>query len=525
MARARFPGMQPGGAITDPLRVARPGRICYSAFMKPINLCVMIPLSLALSAFTQSAFTQSAFAQPEDLSTPRTSFASADRLVGLYVFHWYTPTTGQTQGVWKPVEGRENWDGSEEFWTRQVKDMMACNPDLLLVHLIDTHEPQRINLFRALSALRLQGWQTPAVAPFLDPAITFYGPPDHQPHLDFAVSADRDTFADQFVRFFSQYYAASQDTAADSHLGRIDGKALLHVWAVNPPQIRNKEILTRDHLLTYLRGRYPNLFANGFFLGGPLPMDGIAWADEYNRSFVGYTGDYLLKDNNVASFKPGHYDTLNRFLARNGGQGYVQAWNRIIADPAINRAWIESWNEYTEGTGLYETGNLAPDLSGGGFQPHPDQWGPHGRYYIDLTAQKAAAWNRVPELASAVLWHNLPDRMAAGSRYRATVIVRNEGDTRWTTDYRFAQSSTDPVQFAKSPASIDPIQHETEKYSGVFRGRPVTFEFDLEAPGRNGNYETHWRMRDSAGAAFGATLSKTLTVDGGTDEGAGVRVR
>src|SRR5256885_1166375 len=86
-------------------------------------------------------------------ATPGRAFASSDKIVAAYVFQWFIVGGGQTQGVWHPLEGRANWDGSVAFWTRQVKDMMDANVDLLYVHLIPDFETQRINLFTALFQL------------------------------------------------------------------------------------------------------------------------------------------------------------------------------------------------------------------------------------------------------------------------------------------------------------------------------------------------------------------------------------
>lgn len=457
-----------------------------------------------------------ALAQPDYLGTPGRAFQTSENLVGLYVFHWYTPTTGQTKSVWKPVEGRPAWDGSVAFWREEIKDMMAANPDFLLVHLIDHHEPQRIHLFEALSSLRAEGYQTPPVVPFLDPAITFYGPPDHLRHLDFAHTADRRLFLDQFLKFFRQYDTANPDPHADSYLGTINGKLMLNVWGVGPPQIVNKDLLTRPFVEDYLRQEDSTRFGNGVFWSSIIPQDGFTWSDEYNRSFVGYTGDHLLLDRNVASLKPGHYDTLDRFLARDSGAGYVNAWNRLRNNSGINRVLIESWNEYTEGTGLYEVANLEPDYSDPAYQPHEDRWAEDRRFYITETATQAAAWNSVPDRDAEFLWHNLPERMEAGSRHTVRIIVRNTGDLPWTGRGGYHLRETDPGQprLLTAPVFIHDATHEIPKYGGIFRGRPVELRFTITAPRTNGTRETAWRMHQNE-VPFGATLEHTVEIYGG----------
>lgn len=463
-------------------------------------------------------FTAPAFARPGPNLSEGRAFQATENLVGLYVFHWYTPTTGQTKSVWKPVEGRLNWDGSVDFWRAEIKDMMAANPDYLLVHLIDHHEPQRVNLFEALSQLRAEGYQTPPVVPFLDPAITFFGPPDHMRHLDFAHTADRRLFLDQFLRFYQQYATASTDPEALSYLGTMDGKPMLNIWGVGPPQINNKDLLTREFAESSLEQEGGDFFASGVFWSSIIPQDGFTWSDEYNRSFVGYTGDYILFDRNVASLKPGHYDTLDRFLARDNGNGYVNAWNRARGKDGVNRVLIESWNEYTEGTGLYEVANLEPDTTDPAYAPHADRWADDPRFYIRTTAQQASQFNSMPERDAVFLGHDLPDQMQAGSRHVIRVLVRNAGDLSWRGRDGFQLRQTDDVlpRLVAAPVVIDDATHEIPTYGGIFRGRPVEFRFSITAPDVNGRRETAWRMHQGD-QAFGETLTHTIEIVGGKE--------
>lgn len=459
-----------------------------------------------------------ALPEPSFLGTPGRRYTSADRTVGVYVFHWYTPGRGQTRSVWKPREGREAWDGSVEFWKRQVKDILDANVDILYVHLIDQFEPERVNLFRALAELRAEGFRTPSVVPFLDPAITFYGPPDHQPHVDMAVEADRNRLVEQYARFCERYFSVNTDPHAESYLGTMDGKPMLNIWSVGAPQVKNKDALRREHVENGLRERLGGSFAKGIFMSSIIPDDtGLAWSDEWNRSFVGYCGDYWLKDKHVASLKPGHYDTLDRFLARNEGKGYAEAWDRIIVDRDVRRVLIESWNEYTEGTGMYEVANLEPDASDPAYRPHQDSWGSDPRTYINLTAEKAARFNNVKELDSRFLRHDFPAEMKAGSTATVTVIVRNEGDTPWIGPAGFAlgQLGSDQTRLLSKPVGVDDLAHEVQKYGGVFRGRPVRFSLKVTAPEAPGELTSHWSMMTLGGRPFGERLEWKITVSAG----------
>ena len=96
--------------------------------------------------------------------------------------------------------------------------MMAANIDMLYVHLIPSSEEQRVNFFQALNQLRLDGYDVPKVAPFLDPLITWY----KQPLIDVATTTGKDTFVSQYIRFFNQYFSANPDPYADDYLAHAD---------------------------------------------------------------------------------------------------------------------------------------------------------------------------------------------------------------------------------------------------------------------------------------------------------------
>ena len=96
--------------------------------------------------------------------------------MAISVFHWFTANGGQLTGPWRPIEGRTNWTGTPDWWKGQIKQMMMANIDVLYVHLIpELWRRQRVNLFIALNQLRAEGYDTPKIAPFLDPMITWDG--------------------------------------------------------------------------------------------------------------------------------------------------------------------------------------------------------------------------------------------------------------------------------------------------------------------------------------------------------------
>jgi hypothetical protein len=455
-------------------------------------------------------------------ATPGRAFASTDKIVAAYVFHWYGVGIGQTQSVWHPVEGRNNWDGSVAFWQRQVKDMMDAGIDVLYVHLIPNYEPQRVNLFTALRQLRDAGYKVPQVAPFLDPAITF--DPIYLGPVDLCTTAGKDVFVGQYVRFFNQYRAANNDLEGDSYLATVDGHPVLNTWALGANL--NPGCLTRQDVTSRLAASLGSLFGNGIYMVA-ISASGITWADEANRVFVGnYGGSAYLIDGISATVKPGQWDPSidvapGRFLARSGGTAYSNAWTAINGNPALKRVHIESWNEYVEGTGLYEADPSQAYWQLEEYPQRSDTWGATARNYIDTTAQKAAAFNNVADLDARFLDAALPAQMEPGEKATATITVRNEGDAQWRASTGFklnvswGNGTVQSFPLVDSQNEVDqradPLFAGKGGYGGVFRGRPVTFQVSITAPATAGTYSPVLQMAQGA-TAFGLTLAKPIKV-------------
>ena len=165
---------------------------------------------------------------PSLYSTAPENFTTNSHVVSTDVFTWFTSDGGQVSGPWQPLEGRAAWTGDVPFWEDQVKQMMSANIDILYVHMIDSFDQQRINLFQALSDLRSQGYDVPKVAPFLDPTIIW----NNQPPVDLATTAGKDAFVGEYIKFFNQYYSVNTDPAADSYLATMNGRVELDTWHV-----------------------------------------------------------------------------------------------------------------------------------------------------------------------------------------------------------------------------------------------------------------------------------------------------
>jgi len=462
-------------------------------------------------------------AQPaEGLFTPRPSFDYTNRLVSVSVFQWFTANGGQLSGPWRPVEGRANWTGTTDFWRTQIKQMMAANFDILYVHLIPSSEEQRVNLFRALYQLRREGWNVPKVAPFLDPMITWH----QQPPVDVATAAGKDTFVGQYIRWFNQYYSVNPDAYADDYLARINNRPLLDTWHVKF-NLTNLSMLSRADVESRLRDAFAAqhpLFTNGIYMVTTAYNDPtFVWADEKVPQFEINQYSALVRWRGLLTvqLKGGYWDQNIRnpgdFLPRAGGVPYSNAWSRLNR-AVLNRVYVESWNEYDEGSGIYAAHPGPPYIKPGSGNTNTDVWSlANDPYeYIRTTARGAAAFNDWPERDAKILWHNLPTRLQPGETRAATVIVRNEGDAFWSeaAQYRFGQNEAlDPVLFGPARCLINDAQDDIPTYGGIFRGRPKTFTLALQAPATPGFYTNHWRMLQEGVGWFGEELVHTIRVD------------
>ncbi|MBI3852376.1 MAG: tandem-95 repeat protein [Verrucomicrobia bacterium] len=468
-------------------------------------------------------FPRSSPAQPSGgLFTPRPSFNATNHLVSVSVFHWFTSNGGQLTGPWRPVEGRANWTGEPEFWKGQIKQMMSANIDMLYVHLIPSSEQQRINLFQALNQMRRDGYDVPKIAPFLDPLITW----NQQPLVDVATTAGKDTFAGQYIRFFNQYFSVNQDPFADDYLGRIDGRVVLDTWHVKF-NLSNLNSLTRSDVETRLRSAFAQnhpVFTNGIrMVTTALNDPTLTFADEKVPQFeiTEYFRVAQWLTTRSVQLKGGYWDQNIRnpgdFLARNGGRDFSNAWNQVDRN-IVRRVYLESWNEYDEGSGLYAANTGQPFIQPGSGNTNTDVWSSSNDpyEYIRTIARGAAAFNDTPERGARILWHNLPSRMMPGETRTATVIVRNEGDVKWTeaTKFRFGQKDNiDPVLFGPGRSLINDTQDEIPVYGGIFRGRPKIFQVTLHAPMTPGVYTTHWGMVQENVTWFGDEIVQNITVD------------
>jgi hypothetical protein len=458
------------------------------------------------------------------LFSPRPSFNSTNHLVSVSVFQWFTSNNGQLSGPWRPVEGRSAWTGSTNYWRSQIKQMMAANVDTLYVHLITSSESQRINLFLALNQLRDEGWDVPKVAPFLDPMIIW----NQQPMVDLATTAGKDAFVSHYIRFFNQYYGANLDAYADDYLYKINGRVVLDTWHVKF-NLSNLAALTRNDVESRLKGAFAQahpVFTNGIYMVTTALNDPtLSFADEKVPQFeiTEYFRSVQWKQIWSAQLKGGYWDQNIRnpgsFLPRTGGIHYSNAWFRAKSGRStIKRVYLESWNEYDEGSGLYAANPGPPYIKPGTNNTNTDVWSSSNDAYeyIKTTRSGATVFNDWPDRAAKIVWHNFPKRMLPGETRTVTVVVRNEGDMMWSakSNFKFGEKEfLDNTMFGPGRYYLDDTQDEIPTYGGIFRGRVKNFQITIRAPTKPGTYRTHWSMVQELVAWFGEEIEQDILVD------------
>ena len=480
--------------------------------------------------------------------TPSASFSSTDRFVGAHVFHWYSvnnTTLGdwEARGPWRPLEGRSQWDGSVAFYKRQIKDIMDAQIDVIHVHLWlpvsgdQQFENSRKNLFRALYLLRSAGYDTPKVVPFLDGALTWYS----SNPVNLATTAGKNDFVNQYIRFFDQYFSKNTDAYAADYLAKINNKVILNTWHLlyQPSSgfyISNYNNLSRydveSRLSSHFSGSQP-VFNNGVYMIGSYAWPVPSWFDEITHQFSGnsYYETATRNGKRTACLKPGLW-TENilanaRFEPRAGGNNF---WNALLTlnnqkngSPKIYHAVIESWNEYDEGSGIYEA-NTTPFYlyPPEGYNPgtHTDSWSVYGNYprsYIDQVANRAPVFTGAPTHDAEFIYHNIPASVSAGSTFNITVIVRNLGSNEWrkSTNYKLGIRDDSPF---RTPGGgirylLNDSQDEIPKYGGIFRGRPRTFNVQVKAPTTQGTQYLKLKMVQEFITWFGEELVVPIQVN------------
>jgi hypothetical protein len=123
---------------------------------------------------------------------------------------------------------------------------------------------------------------------------------------------------------------------------------------------------------------------------------------------------------------------------------------------------------------------------------------------VTVTGEGAAPY------AAEFVSDDIPTNMSGGQQYTVHVTFRNTGSNVWTASSGYKLGSPgDSDPFAYPRVSLDSVD-------SVGPGQSKTYTFTMTAPGAAGSYVTDWRMLREGVAWFGGTLSKTVTVTGGS---------
>jgi hypothetical protein len=410
------------------------------------------------------------------------------------------------------LEGRTAWTGEPEFWVGQIKQMLMANIDAVYVHCINNFEPQRVNYFKACEMLRRQGWDVPKVAPFLDPFYLWRERP-----IDVNSRAGKDEFVRHYVRFYDQYFSQNSDSLAPTYLLHIDGKVALASWWPYS-MLQNLGDLTRPdverRLLAALGNRMPSL-RNGIYMMSTALIDpDYSFSDERMIMFSGYC--YALhsvhQGIDVWHVQAGYWDQNIRqpgyLLPRDGGKNYRRAWDIVAFNmPYVHRVYVESWNEYDEGSGIFAADpglpNVNPNMHSNTdtFSDSDDPF-----EYINTTARGAARINGRPENDAVILAVDSPSSAAPGNVVPIAVVVRNEGNSRLT-----GREGYGLLIDRQRVVHVDDTTDEIPLYGGIFRGRPLTFKAELQIGNLKGKYTAEVSMAKD-GVPFGEKVPVTLNI-------------
>jgi hypothetical protein len=449
-----------------------------------------------------------------EMFTPGYGFKSTDKIVSTVIFSWYDwPPTWQNSGPWLPLEGRENWTGESSWWKEQIKQVMAANIDYMW--FMNWYNNPLFNLFGAFYELRMEGYDVPKFAPYFDTMTTYSAS-----SVNLSTTAGKDEFVSHYIDMYKSYFLANSDPNADKYIARIDNKVILCMYSI-PSSVTNISSLTRSDVESRLAaafGAKHPVFNNGVYFIRAYDS-GVSWANEKVKQFCG--GTYLDVQNyngvKSARIQPGYWDQNIRnpglFLPRNGGSNYINAWNSVLADSTVNHVNVESFNEYDEGSGIYAVDVVnSPDLES--WITNNDVWSNTNDpfEYIKTTAAKAKEFNSRPALDANIIWHNIPATVKKGQTIPVTICVRNNGDTMWSGAEGYGLSVKSGTSYC-SPAKsmINDSENQIGFFGGVFRGRPVKFNFTLAVPSTAGTYTLHFQMQQG-NTWFGQDFAVTINV-------------
>ena len=438
--------------------------------------------------------------------------------VGTTVFLWFSPTGGNLGGAWQPLGGRRSWSGRSEFWQRQIREMMMANIDAIYLHCISDFREQRREFFAAYARLRADGWDVPKIAPCLDPFFLWREAP-----INARAKSDKDKIAQCYIEFYEDYLRENQDDKSAGFLLTIDGKLALATWWV-AAMIRNVSELSRDDLHKRLRAALADKIGQvetGIYMMSAALIDpDLNFSDERMVMFAGYAYAIHSVHNGIDVWhvQPGYWDQNIRVpgfhLPRSGGTHYKAAWDAVYANKQfVHRVYVESWNEYDEGSGIYAAEpsdvhvNTTLQSNSDTFSLTQDPY-----EYIQTTANGASRLNGRREYDATINFLDLPQTARPGEIIQVSLAVRNLGNARWKRRDEIGIAATvgsediaiTPLDRGCNPGPVDHV--------GIVRGQACIVSFHLTMPQQKGRTQIECVMANGI-EAFGQSAVSDIQVD------------
>lgn len=280
---------------------------------------------------------------PDAAASTTSGLDGARKLAGPVVFHWFEERRGQALSAWLPLEGRPAWDGSVEFWSRQDRLVVESGFNFIFFDVAwQFPDPMRNHLL-ALRAARDAGREVPLVAPFFAPEAFECAPC----RRDFGGVSGFGGLLEAMRRWFSM----ALPILGPEGLATVDGRrVLVGLWFLPGAETAPASMLDEmGAILERELGVEPWWSTHQVWAG--------AGADEVNFLFNGLVGMQAGSRRN-ADLLVGFWNVGqaadDRFLARAAGATYETAWLELLERrDEFDRVYVESWNEYTESSGLY----------------------------------------------------------------------------------------------------------------------------------------------------------------------------
>lgn len=453
-------------------------------------------------------------------------------VVGTWMFSWFSgDPSWQCSSAWRPVGGFAGWDGSVAWARDQLLDQLDAHIDAVGLQL-DTSAAEGaegyrfanvVHVLEAANDLLDEGVLPPRLFPFLDTAIiSSHYQASQGSMLDLASEAGRA----YFYQHASAFYDAAQTTFGSSKLSAGVARFQAGLPAV---AAWHSESMTGvdDAAVLDFKARFAADFGSScYFIGHPNDWRNLAAVDEITQ-MLGPPTHFLKTGHDGAGFPTvnltaGFWNpTSNTFyLPRDGGSHFEQAWQSAQAErEAARHAWIDTWNETGEGSGLFAADTLTYTAADQGpcgdfVNTHADSWGSNGRHYIDATRAQASVWNDSPDFDAEPIASDVPETMRAGERRYVTVAMRNTGDRTWAPDTHRLGLTFSSAARDFHIAALGTVQKDAliERFGGVARGMPGVYTVLLTAPCTPGTFRVAFEIYDAHEGGFGTQLQVDIEV-------------